>query len=144
MRKGDLPMSELNLTISAQRWQKLIAFVFLGLGGWCLVAPMTVISLTVRPEHQNDLHLTAVTIGAFSAQAMLVGLVSTTSRFTSRAFLSLGLAMLPFLVFDWWFYAVEPLFNELILLDVAGNLAILAVCLRGWRLLRSDIVQPTG
>jgi FtsH-binding integral membrane protein len=119
----------------ARRWQLLIAFVFLGLGGWCLVAPMTVIELTVRPEHQNDLRLTAITIGAFGAQAMLVGLVSATSRFTARTFLALGLAMLPFFVFDWWFYAVEPLFNALILLDVAGNLAMLAACLRGWWLL---------
>ena len=101
-------------TIEARRWQYLIAFVFLGLGGWCLVAPMSVVELTVRPEYQNDLPLTAVTLGAFGAQAMLVGLVSATARYTARTFLALGLAILPFFVFDWWFYAVEPLFNELI------------------------------
>lgn len=120
----------------ARRWQWLIAFVFLGLGGWCLLAPATVIDLTVRPHHQNGLTLTTVTIGAFGAQAMLVGLVSATARYTARTFLALGLAMLPFFVFDWWFYAVEPLFNQLILLDVAGNLAMLGACLRGWWLLK--------
>lgn len=121
----------------ARRWQLLIALVFLGLGGWCLIAPMTVIELTVRPEHQTALRLTAVTIGAFGAQAMLVGLVSATARFTARTFLALGLAMLPFFVFDWWFYSVEPLFNELILLDVAGNLAMAGACARSWWLLLS-------
>lgn len=121
----------------ARGWQLLIALVFVGLGAWCLVAPMTVIDLTVRPAHQNDLRLTAITIGAFGAQAVLVGLVCATSRFTDRTFLALGIAMLPFFVFDWWFYAVEPLFNGLILLDVAGNLVMLAACLRGWWLLRT-------
>lgn len=121
----------------AHRWQLLIALVFLGLGGWCLVAPSSVIDLTVLPEHRSDQPVVTVAIGAFGAQAMLVGLVSATSRYTARTFLALGLAMLPFFVFDWWFYAVEPLFNELILLDVAGNLAMLAACIRGWWLLRA-------
>jgi hypothetical protein len=115
----------------------LIAAVFLGLGGWCLLAPMSVVELTVRPDRQTGLPLTAVPIGAFGAQAMLVGLVSATSRFTANTFLALGLAMLPFFVFDWWFYSVQPLFNQLILLDVAGNLAMLAACARGWWLLRA-------
>ena len=120
----------------ARRWQMLIAAVFLGLGAWCLVAPMSVIELSVRPDHQNDLPLTAVTMGAFGAQAVLVGIVSATARYTARTFLALGIAMLPFFVFDWWFYGVEPMFNELILIDFAGNVAMLAACLRGWWLLR--------
>lgn len=113
-------------------WQRLIALVFLGLGGWCLLAPASIVALTVLPEHRNDLPLTTVTIGAFGAQAMLVGLVSATSRFTSLTFLALGLALLPFFLFDWWFYSVRPLFNDLILLDVAGNLIMLAACGRGY------------
>ena len=120
----------------ARRWQLLIALVFLGLGGWCLAAPASVIELTVRPEASNDLLLTRIIIGAFGAQAMLVGLVTATSRFTATTFLALGLAMLPFFVFDWWFYSVEPVFNELILLDVVGNLAMLGACLRGNWLLK--------
>jgi hypothetical protein len=115
----------------------MIAFVFLGLGGWCLIAPASVIELTVLPEHRGTQPLLTVAIGAFGAQAMLVGLVSATSRYTARTFLALGLAMLPFFAFDWWFYAVDPLFNELILLDVGGNLAMLAACTRGWWLLRA-------
>ena len=119
----------------AQRWQSLIALVFLGLGSWCLLAPATIVELTVRPEHRNELPLTLVTIGAFGAQAMLVGLVTATSTFTARTFFALGLALLPFFLFDWWFYSVRPLFNGLILLDVAGNLAMLAACARGYWLL---------
>ncbi len=130
-------MANIRHAREARSWQLLIALVFLGLGGWCLFAPMSVVELTILPHHKNDLPLTAITLGAFGAQAMLVGLVSATSTFTARTFLALGVAMLPFFVFDWWFYFVDPLFNELILLDVAGNLAMLAACLRGWWLLRS-------
>jgi hypothetical protein len=128
---------ESNPAAEARRWQLLIAAIFVGLGGWCLVAPMSVVDLTVRPEVRNDLPLTAITIGAFGAQAMLVGLVAATSRFTATTFLALGLAMLPFFVFDWWYYAVRPMFNELILLDVFGNIAMLGACARGWWLLRA-------
>lgn len=117
-------------------WQRLIALVFLGLGGWCLATPSSIIELTVLAEHRNDLPLTTVTIGAFGAQATLVGLVSATSRYTPTTFLALGAALLPFFIFDWWFYAFRPLFNELILLDVAGNLAMLGACARGYWLLR--------
>lgn len=120
----------------ARRWQLLIALVFLGLGGWCLVAPASVIELTVRPDATNDLLLTRIVTGAFGAQAMLVGLVTATSRFTATTFLALGLAMLPFFVFDWRFYAVDPVFNGLILLDVIGNLIMLGACLRGYWLLK--------
>jgi hypothetical protein len=128
---------ESNPAAEARRWQLLIAAIFVGLGGWCLVAPMSVVDLTVRPEVRNDLPLTAITIGAFGAQAMLVGLVAATSRFTATTFLALGLAMLPFFVFDWWYYAVRPMFNELILLDAFGNIAMLGACARGWWLLRA-------
>jgi len=41
-------------------------------------------------------------------------------------------------VFDWWFYAVEPIFNELILLDAAGNIIFIALCARGYVLLRAE------
>ena len=126
-------MPESNPAAEARRWQLLIAAVFVGLGGWCLVAPMSVVHLTVRPEVRNDLPLTAITIGAFGAQAMLVGLVAATSRFTATTFLALGLAMLPFFVFDWWFTFVDPVFTEIGLLDAVGNVIMLVLCVIGWR-----------
>lgn len=128
-------MSQADRLREARRWQSLIAVVFIGLGGWCLLAPASIVELTVRPENRNALPLTLVTIGAFGAQAMLVGLVTATATFTARTFLALGLALLPFFLFDWWFYSIRPLFNGLILLDVAGNLAMLAACARGYWLL---------
>lgn len=114
-----------------RRIQLAIAAVFLGLGGWCLVYPSSVIALTVRPEYRVDHLLVRVVLGAFGAQAMLVGILAAFATFSSRTFLAFGLAVLPFFGFDIWFYFVEPLFNELILVDVAGNAVLAGLCWRG-------------
>jgi hypothetical protein len=119
----------------ARRLQLAIAAVFLVLGGWCLVWPSSVIALTVRPEYQSDHLLVLVSLGAFGAQAVLAGLFAAFSRFTRATFAAFGIAILPFFVFDWWFYAVIPLFNELILLDALGNLIFIAICTRGYFIL---------
>ena len=115
--------------------QRVIAAVFLILGGWCLVAPESVIHLTVREAYRDTSLVTLVSLGAFGAQATLAGLFAAFSRFTRHTFLVFGIAVLPFFVFDWWFYAVVPLFNWLILLDLIGNVIFLAMCVRGWMLL---------
>jgi hypothetical protein len=116
--------------------QRCIAAIFLGLGGWCLIAPGSVIALTVRPEHQSQSLLALVSIGAFGAQACIAGLFAAFATFTRRTFIAYGVALFPFFVFDWWFYAVRPLFNELILLDAVGNLLMLVLCWRGASLLK--------
>lgn len=116
----------------ARKLQLAIAFVFWGLGGWCLIAPASVIELTVRPEFQSDHPLTLFSVGAFGAQAMLAGLFAALSRFTRWTFAAYGAALLPFFVFNYWVYFVTPMFNELILLDFAGNIIMLGLCVRGW------------
>lgn len=116
--------------------QYAIAVVFLTLGAWCLVAPESVVTLTVRTAHQSKEMLTAIAIAAFGAQAMLAGLFAAFSTFTRRTFFAFGVALLPFFVFDWWFYVRTPVFNEFILLDAAGNIIMVAACVRGWLLLR--------
>lgn len=122
---------------SAQSVQWLIAAVFVGLGAWCLVAPGSVVDLVVREEHASHEPLVLVCIGAFGAQACLAGLFAALSRFTQMTFLAFGVALLPFFAFDWWFYKIEPLFNELIAIDVAGNVIMLALCARGCWLLEA-------
>lgn len=112
--------------------QYAIAFVFLTLGAWCLVAPASVIALTVRPDYQDFSPLMLLTIAAFGSQAVLSGLFAAFSVFTRRTFLVYGLALLPYFVFNYWFYFREPMFNEMLLLDFGGNVAMLALCVRGY------------
>ena len=112
--------------------QCAIAFVFFTLGAWCLVAPASVITLTVRPDYQDFSPLMLLTIAAFGSQAMLSGLFAAFSIFTRRTFLAYAIALLPYFVFNYWFYFREPMFNELLLLDFGGNVAMLALCVRGY------------
>jgi hypothetical protein len=113
-----------------------LAAPFLALGGWCLLAPGTVERLSLRPEFVAGTFTSNVLIGCFGAQAVLCGLLILFCRFTRQAFLVFGLAAsVPFIGFNVYFYFIEPLFTPLILLDLAGNLAILTLCLIGATLL---------
>ena len=119
------------MSVRAVQWW--LASVFFVLGGWCLIAPASVLALTIRPEYHTDTLLVPVLIGAFGAQALLAGLFAAFSRFERVTFLIFGIALLPFFVFDYWAYAVVPLLTPLGLLDVAGNVAMLGLCVVGYR-----------
>jgi NADH:ubiquinone oxidoreductase subunit K len=113
--------------------QWLIAAVFFILGGWALLAPRSVIDLTLLPEYRLDARILPFTVACFGAQAMIAGLFAAFSRFTRATFLAYGLALLPFFAFNWWFTFVDPVFTYLGLLDAVGNIIMLALCVVGWR-----------
>lgn len=113
--------------------QRLIAVPFLVLGAWCLFFPHIVERLTFRPEFYHGTLTSAVLMGCFGAQAMLAGLFAAFSQFTRTTFLAYGLALLPFFWFNYWFVFVVPLFNGWMMLDFAANLAMLALCVIGYR-----------
>lgn len=64
---------------------------------------------------------------------MLAGLFAAFSRFTKATFLAYGLALLPFFVFNYWFFVVKPVLSVVGLLDAVGNVVMLALCIVGWR-----------
>lgn len=119
--------------MSALTAQRLIAAVFLVLGAWCVLLPAMVIDLGTQPGVSTGSRLEVVLMGCFGAQAILAGLFAWTSRFTRTTFLAYGLALLPFFVFDYWFWGVEPIFNWTILGDVVGNAIMLVLCVVGYR-----------
>lgn len=119
--------------MTVQRIQWLLASVFFGLGGWCVVSPASVMALTIRPEYRTDDPLVLIALGAFGAQAMIAGVFAAFSRFTRTTFLAYGIALLPFFIFDYWFYVVEPVFTLVGMLDAAGNVVMLGLCVLGWR-----------
>lgn len=119
--------------MSALTIQRLLAAVFLVLGGWCVVAPGVVLDLCIRPEVRSRAPLESWLTACFGAQALIAGLFAATARFTRTTWLAYGLALLPFFVFDYWFYAVEPVLTAIGLLDAVGNAVMLALCVVGWR-----------
>ncbi|MGP1281719.1 MAG: hypothetical protein ACTS1X_01970 [Parasphingopyxis sp.] len=119
--------------MNARTTQYLIGAVFAVLGGWALVAPESVIALTIRPEFHSEDFLATFAIACFGAQACLFALVAFTARFTRRTFAAYGLALIPFFAFNGYFYFVVPLFTTVGLLDFIGNLVMLGLCWHGWR-----------
>lgn len=125
--------------MSARRIQLLLAFVFLSLGGWCLLFPGMVERLALLPEFQHNSATTRLLMGCFGAQAVLCGTVIALSVFKAKTFLMFGLiGSVPFFLFNWYFLFVAKMFTPLMWLDFAGNVAILTLCLMGWRKLKAQ------
>jgi hypothetical protein len=119
--------------MSVRTIQYLLASVFFVLGGWCLFSPSSVMALTITPAYQSDAPIVPILVGAFGAQALIAGLFAAFSRFTRATFLAYGIGLLPFFVFNYWFYVVDPMLTPLGLLDAVGNVIMLTLCVIGWR-----------
>ena len=95
--------------MTARTAQHLLASVFFILGGWCLIAPGMVMTVAFTPAYQSSDPVAPILVACFGAQAVIAGVFAAFSIFTRRTFLAFGLGLLPFFVFDYWFYAVEPM-----------------------------------
>ncbi|MAQ86351.1 MAG: hypothetical protein CMH12_24660 [Maritimibacter sp.] len=125
--------------------QICLSLIFVFLGSWCLFFPGMVIEVTFRPELAVASEQARFIMGCFGAQAVLTGTIIWTARFTPTTFLVFGLVgSIPFFVFNFWFLFIEPVLNQWMLLDFAGNLGILMIGLCGWRLSRIAKEPNTG
>lgn len=123
----------------AKALKSVLALVFLGLGGWCVLAPGTVETLALKDSHRHLSPTSALLLQCFGAQAMLVGALALLSRFTATTFLAFGLlASVPFFAFNAWFVWGEKMFTAWMLLDFAGNLSFFIIGIVGWRLMRGE------
>lgn len=124
----------------ARRLRVAQAIIFLLLGGWCLLAPAMVETLSLKPAYRHLSDTSALLLQCFGAQAILVGLLGLLARFTANTFLYFGLAAsLPFFIFNAWFVFVSEMFTALMLLDFAGNASFLAIGIAGWRLMQGEV-----
>ncbi len=79
-------------------------------------------------------------IACFGAQAVLGGVVILLSRFTPLTFLVFGLVgSVPFFGFNAWFYFIDPILNEWMLLDLVGNIVILISGIWGYKLRKKEL-----
>lgn len=124
------------MTVRHIQW--LIAAVFFILGGWALLAPRSVIELTLLPHYRTGTPILPFVVACFGAQAVLSGLFAAFAQFTRITFLAYAIALLPFFAFNWWFTFVDPVFTMVGLLDAVGNAVMLALCVIGWRKAGAD------
>lgn len=133
------------MTLKALHCQRAIAAVFFVLGGWALLFPIHVMETVLRPDYYKSpaehasspdaLELSVIFMRGFGAQACLSGLFAATTRFESATFCCYGAALLPFFVFNYWMARSENSpFNNLALLDFVGNVSMLVLCFKGWKL----------
>lgn len=118
--------------MTARQIQSGIAAVFFILGGWALLAPQSVIDLTLLPQYRDGAAL-PFTVACFGAQALLSGLFAGFSTFTRGTFLAYGIALLPFFAFNVWFTFIDPVFTLIGLVDAVGNAIMLVLCILGWK-----------
>lgn len=109
-----------------------------------MIAPGTVETLGLRLPFQHNDVTTHLFLSCFGAQAVLVGTILYVAELSPNAFLTFGLVgSIPFFLFDWYFYFVEPIFTGFILLDVFGNLGILFCGVQGYRLKKRELAHNT-
>ena len=124
--------------------QFAIAFVFLALGGWALIAPQNVIDLTLTPEYREDSFILRFVMACFGAQAVMFGIMALVTRWSSKAFAVFAVVLIPFFVFNWYFHYQVPVLNSIGMLDFAGNVVMFAACLIGWQAARNDEKNAGG
>lgn len=119
--------------------QYALAAIFIGLGGWCLFDPHGVEKLVLKTEFQELSATSALLMGCFGAQAILVGAVIALSKFRPITFLGFGLiGSVPFFVFNWYFVFVAKMFTPFMLIDFVGNIGILSCGIIGFMLMRRE------
>ena len=124
--------------------QYCIAFVFLGLGGWALFAPQSVVDLAITPQYREGGFLLLFTMACFGAQAVMFGIMALVVRWSSRAFATFALVLIPFFAFNYYFHYEMPVLTSLGMLDFVGNLIMFIACLIGWRAARVDEQDRRG
>ena len=121
------------MTLTTKHLQLFLASVFFILGGWCVIAPMSVVALCIRPEFHSTSPLVPILVGCFGSQALISGLFAGFAKFTRATFLAYGIGLLPFFGFDAYFYLVRPVLTEFGMVDLVGNIIMLGICIYGWR-----------
>ena len=124
--------------MTARLAQYYIALVFLGLGGWCLVAPASVIELALTEPHRDTSFIMRFTMACFGAQAVMFGIMALVTKWRAPAFAAFAVVLIPFFWFNYHFHYVEPVLTSIGMLDFAGNLTMLIACIVGWRAARGE------
>lgn len=107
----------------------------------CVVAPKTLLKLSLRKEKQQEAQsdTTALIFQFFGMQACLVGTVLGTCRMTTQAYNAFAAAMLPFFGINYYYHFCVPTIAPLpMLADFINNFIMSQLALAGAKLLASS------
>ena len=123
----------MNETLVPQAPRKIMGAAYLFLGLATMAMPELMIDISVQDPSQSN-GLTRLIFQCFGLQASLFGLLALVSRFTRMTYFVIGAAIMPVFVFDYWFYAVEPVLTLAgSLIDAIFNVVFVTMCWLGWR-----------
>ncbi|KAK5652147.1 hypothetical protein OQA88_10789 [Cercophora sp. LCS_1] len=109
---------------TVRRVQTAMATAYTTMGAWCLLHPSSVLALGFTPPYYAICNVTtSLFTRCFGAQAMTCGLVLGTSTMTSFSFTAFGLAMIPYIGWNYWF-GIGPgkgMVTSLMWMDFIGN-----------------------
>lgn len=108
--------------------------VFTGMGLVTMLCPEQVTKLSFSKELLKEGCTPALKLAmqCFGSQASLCGLLILSSRFTKRTWRNFGLAMVPYFVFDAYFWKQGALTTFGAVGDAAGNVVFSLCCYLGY------------
>lgn len=118
-----------------KRTQYAVAAGFLSFGVAWLAAPQWLEHLFAR-DASASIPVVTSAIGGLGAHALAAGLFAAFGRFKSWTYPGFALSLLPVFAADYWLYAKAGVFNEMTFVHAGGMIAILALCVRGFRQLQ--------
>lgn len=116
--------------------QRTMGSVFTGMGAVTMLFPKEVALLSFSKEFLGDQGITAplqLVMQCFGSQATLCGLLILSSEFTAQTYQTFGLAMIPYFVFDFYFWYKGSLTNFGAVGDAVGNAIFSFCCFLGYK-----------
>ena len=116
--------------------QVFMGTVFTGMGLVTILLPSEVAKLSFSSSFLGKEGVTPalkLVMQCFGSQASLCGLLILTSNFSRRTFKYFGLAMVPYFIFDYYFWHIGALTLFGALGDGIGNAIFGACCYLGYR-----------
>ena len=113
--------------------------VFSGMGLATMFFPETVLKLSFKKEFLGTEGITSANkliIQCFGSQASLCGLLILSTKFTAESYRNFGLAMIPYFIFDLYFWQKGALTAFGAVGDAFGNMIFSACCYIGYKNIR--------
>jgi len=130
----------------ARRIQFTMGTVFTGMGLLTMLFPSQVVRYSFTKEFLSMPDKDAanspallLSIQCFGSQASLCGLLILSSQFNKQTFLNFGLAMIPYFIFDYYYWQQHALTNFGAIADGIGNIVFGVCCYLGYQYLDSDV-----